>query len=81
MRLLSFLPCALLVAACGSAEQTGSLSSSLTRPVDVRVVEDGDVFTMHGGKCAPRASGDKATHSANGRSRRTQRLDPKRIRG
>jgi Domain of unknown function (DUF4382) len=43
MRLLSFLPCSLLVAACGpSSEQTGSLSSSLTGPVDVRVAEDFD---------------------------------------
>jgi hypothetical protein len=79
MRLLFFLPCARLVA-CGSSEQTGSLSSSLTGPVDVRGAGEFDVFTMSKGKCAPYASDDKVARSANGRSRRTQRLDPKRIR-
>jgi uncharacterized protein DUF4382 len=43
MRLHSFLPCAFVLTACGpSSEQTGSLSSSLTGPVDVRVAEDFD---------------------------------------
>jgi hypothetical protein len=43
LRVLSLVSCTMLVAACGpSAEQTGSLSSALTGPVDVRVTEDFD---------------------------------------